>query len=160
MAKKANAHFLEELYDLSVANALLIDEETGLELYSVSLETHSINQTAESELVKAGQNNDTFLEIKKKKLLNSSDLKDDKSIEYKAASMVGNEHVAIEISMKSSLHVKKNDGNKNGEDIATRVDKLSQRIIDLKSTAVFKALQRAHVALVRPPIKKTNVIIE
>ena len=67
MAKKANAHFLEELYDLSVANALLIDEETGLELYSVSLETHSINQTAESELVKAGQNNDTFLEIKKDK---------------------------------------------------------------------------------------------
>lgn len=67
MAKKANAHFLEELYDLSVANALLIDEETGLELYSVSLETHAINQTAESELVKAGQNNDTFLEIKKDK---------------------------------------------------------------------------------------------
>lgn len=67
MPKKSNTHFLEELYDLSVANALLIDEETGLELYSVSLETHSINQTAESELVKAGQNNDTFLEIKKDK---------------------------------------------------------------------------------------------
>ena len=67
MPKKANAYFLEELYDLSVANALLIDEETGLELYSVSLETHAINQTAESELVKAGQNNDTFLEIKKDK---------------------------------------------------------------------------------------------
>ena len=58
MPKKSNKHFLEELYDLSVANALLIDEETGLELYSVSLETHAINQTAESELVKAGQNND------------------------------------------------------------------------------------------------------
>ena len=67
MPKKSNKHFLEELYDLSVANALLIDEETGLELYSVSLETHAINQTAESELVKAGQNNDTFLEIKKDK---------------------------------------------------------------------------------------------
>ena len=67
MPKKSNTHFLEELYDLSVANALLIDEETGLELYSVSLETHAINQTAESELVKAGQNNDTFLEIKKDK---------------------------------------------------------------------------------------------
>lgn len=67
MAHKPNAHFLEELYDLSVANALLIDEETGLELYTASLETHTINQTAESELVKAGQNNDTFLEIKKDK---------------------------------------------------------------------------------------------
>lgn len=105
-------------------------------------------------------NMDTFLEIKKKKLLNSSHLKDDKSLEYKAASMVGNEHIAIELSMKSSLHVKKNDGNKNGEDLATRVDKLSQRIIDLKSTTVFKSLQRAHVALVRPPIKKTNVILK
>lgn len=105
-------------------------------------------------------NMETFVEIKKKKLLDSSHLKDDKSLEYKAASMVGNEHIAIELSMKSSLHVKKNDGSKNGEDLATRVDKLSQRIIDLKGTQVFKDLQRKHVALVRPPIKKTNVILK
>ena len=105
-------------------------------------------------------NMETFVEFKKKTLLGSSHLKDDKSIEYKAASMVGNENVTIELAMKSSVHSQKNDGRKNGESLETRIKKLSERIIDLKSTPVFKDLARKHVTLVRPPIKKTNVILK
>ena len=105
-------------------------------------------------------NMETFVEFKKKTLLGSSQLKDDKSIEYKGASAVGNENVVLELSIKSSVHSKKNDGKKNGESLETRVTKISQRITDLKSTAVFKDLHRRHVALVRPPIKKTNVILK
>lgn len=105
-------------------------------------------------------NMETFVEFKKKNLLEASHLKDDKSIQYKAASIVGNEKVSIELSMKSSLHENKRDGEKNGEDLATRIDKLCQRIIDLKSTAVFKGLQKEHIALIRPPVKKTNVILK
>ena len=105
-------------------------------------------------------NMETFLNFKKKLLLESSHLKDDKSLEYKAASIVGNENITIELAMKSSVHTKKNDGKKNGEDLATRLKKMGERIIDLKSTPVFKDLARKHVALVRPPIKKTNVILK
>ena len=105
-------------------------------------------------------NMETFVEFKKKTLLENSHLKDDKSLEYKAASIVGNENITIELAMKSSLHTKKNDGKKNGEDLATRVRKISERITDLKSTPVFKDLARKHVTLVRPPIKKTNVILK
>ena len=105
-------------------------------------------------------NMEIFVEFKKKTLLGASHLKDDKSLEYKAASMVGNEHVTMELSIKSSYHTKKDDGSKDGESLATRIDKLCQRIIDLKSTPVYKDLARAHVALVRPPVKKTNVILK
>ena len=105
-------------------------------------------------------NMETFVEMKKKTLLAASHLKDDKSLQYKAASIVGSEHVSIDLSIKTSLHTKKDDGSKNGDDLATRVDKLSQRIIDLKSTEVYKDLNRKHVALVRPPIKKTNLILK
>ncbi len=105
-------------------------------------------------------NMETFVGFKKKKLLASSYLKDDKSLQYKGASMIGNDRVSIDISMKSSLHENKNDGGKDGEDLLTRVDKLCQRIIDLKSTQVYRDLAREHVALVRPPLKKTNVILK
>ena len=105
-------------------------------------------------------NMETFVEMKKKTLLSASHLKDDKSLQYKAASIVGSEHLTIDLSIKTSLNTKTDDGSRNGEDLATRVDKLSQRIIDLKSTEVYKDLQRKHVALVRPPIKKTNLILK
>ena len=140
-----------------------IDEKTGdvkpSKILNINKE-ESFNTYENRVIYTLIVNMETFIEFKKKKLLDASHLKDDKSIEYKGASMVGNEKIAIEISMKSSLHVKKDDGVKNGEDLKTRIDKLTQRIIDLKGTQVYKDLARAHVALVRPPIKKTNVILK
>lgn len=105
-------------------------------------------------------NLETFVSLKKKKLLDGSYLKDDKSIQYKAATMVGQEHISMDLTIKSGLHTKKDDGSRNGESLATRIDKLEQQIVDLKSSEVFRSLYRAHVALVRPPIKKTNVILK
>lgn len=105
-------------------------------------------------------NMETFIAAKKRKLVEGSYLKDDKSIQYKAASVVGQEHISIDLSIKTSLHTKKNDGSKNGESLADRIDRLEQQILDLKNSEVFKSLHRAHVALVRPPIKKTNVILK
>lgn len=106
------------------------------------------------------QNMETFVSVKKKNLLNGSYLKDDKAIEYKAASMVGNEHITIEMNIKTSLHTKKDDGSKNGESLAVRIDRIEQQILDFKCSEVYRSLQRAHAALVRPPIKKTNLIMK
>lgn len=106
------------------------------------------------------RNMETFIGIKKRSLLNGSYLKDDKSIEYKAASMVGAEHITMELSIKTSLHTKKEDGSKNGDSLAERIDKIEQQILDFKCSEVYRSLQRAHAALVRPPIKKTNVILK
>lgn len=104
-------------------------------------------------------NMEHFVEIKRKQLLSGSYIKDDKSVQYKAATVIGLEHVAIDLSIKTSLHSKKDDGNKNGETLAERIDRVQQQILDLKNSEVYKALQRAHAAIVRPPIKKTNVIL-
>lgn len=106
------------------------------------------------------QNMESFISLKKKKLLDGSYLKDDKSIQYKAASMVGQEHVTMDLTIKTSLHTKKSDGSKNGVSLAERIDKIEQQLVDFKCSEVYKSLQRAHVALVRPPIKKTNVILK
>lgn len=106
------------------------------------------------------QNMETFISVKKKKLLDGSYLKDDKAIQYKAASMVGQEHVTMDLTIKTSLHTKKSDGSKNGISLAERIDKLEQQIVDFKCSEVYRSLQRAHAALVRPPIKKTNVILK
>ncbi len=106
------------------------------------------------------QNMETFIGVKKKNLLNGSYLKDNKSIEYKAASVVGQEHITMDLTIKTSLHAKKEDGSKNGQTLAERIDKLEQQIMDLKCSEMYRSLNRAHAALVRPPIKKTNVILK
>jgi hypothetical protein len=106
------------------------------------------------------QNMESFISVKKKYLLNGSYLKDDKSIEYKGASMVGQENITMSLTIKTSLHTKKNDGSKNGESLAQRIDKLEQQILDFKCSEVYRFLARVHAALVRPPIKKTNVILK
>ena len=105
-------------------------------------------------------NLETFVNAKKKYLQDGSYLKDDKAIQYKAASVVGQEHITMDLSIKTSLHSKKEDGSKNGRSLAERIDRIHQQIMDLKSTEVFKSLARMHVALVRSPIKKTNVILK
>ncbi len=106
------------------------------------------------------QNMETFIGQKKRKLLDGSYLKDDKSIQYKAASMVGQEHITIDLSLKTSLHMKKETGAKNGETLAERIDRLEQQIVDFKSSEVYRSLHKAHAPIVRPPIKKTNVILK
>ena len=105
-------------------------------------------------------NLEIFVNKKKKALLEGSYLKDDKSIQYKSATLVGQEHVSMELSIKTSLHNKKEDGSKNGISLAERIDKIEQQIMDLKRTEVFRSLAKAHIALVRSPIKKTNVILK
>ncbi len=105
-------------------------------------------------------NMEQFVQLKKAKLLEGSYLKDDKSIQYKAASVVGQEHISMELTLKTALHQKKEDGSKNGETLAERIDKIEQQIIDLKRSELYRSLEKAHTALIRPPIKKTNVILK
>ncbi|MGN1338380.1 MAG: DUF2357 domain-containing protein [Candidatus Coprovivens sp.] len=139
-----------------------IDEEENVKPSKIlNINKEESFDTYENRFIYTLINNmEVFVEMKKKKLLDASHLKDDKSLQYKAASMVGSERITIDLAIKTSLHTKDENGNKDGEDLATRIDKLQQNIVDLKATEVFKALARAHVALVRPPIKKTNLILK
>lgn len=62
-----NEMMLEQLYELKVASVVLTEEKTGMEMYSASLETHSIAQTVGEELIKAGTENETFVRLTKDK---------------------------------------------------------------------------------------------
>lgn len=106
------------------------------------------------------QNMEAFIAVKKRGLLDGLYLKDDKAIQYKGASVVGQEHVSIDLTIKTRLHTKSEDGTKDGMSLAERIAKLEREIVDLKSSEVMRTLAKAHVAIVRPPIKKTNVILK
>lgn len=64
-----NNHYLDDLYELKVANVVLTDLDTNVELYSASLETHSISAALETEEIKAGQENQTFVVLQKSKTI-------------------------------------------------------------------------------------------
>ncbi len=105
-------------------------------------------------------NMEAFLQMKKREALTGSYLKDDKGVQYKAASIVGKEKISIDLSIKTELNVNLDNKNKSGMTLAQRIEKIERQIQDLKNTLVFKALAKDHVQIVRPPIRKTNVILK
>lgn len=60
-------NYLTEEYLLSVADVVIVDEETGVQLATSSLKSHNISQSVDSTEIKAGQENDTLVTIKSNK---------------------------------------------------------------------------------------------
>ena len=104
------------------------------------------------------ENMRNFLEIKKKSLVTSSSVKDVKKAQYSARTKVGNEQVFIELNYSSSLNEKNEP--QGATSLEDRLQRLDDDILMLSNTDVYKALKKAHVARVIPPIKKTNVILK
>lgn len=104
------------------------------------------------------ENMRNFIEIKKKDMILASSVKDVKKAKYSAKSKVGKEQIFMEMNYTSSL-IDKN-APKGEYSVDERIKRLDDDITMLTSTEVYKALKRAHVARVIPPIKKTNVILK
>lgn len=58
-----NAHLSEELYELTDGEVLVIDRETGMEMYSCSLKSANISKTASKTQIRAGRDNTQWLEL-------------------------------------------------------------------------------------------------
>lgn len=69
MAKIENEWLRKDLLEVSVANFYSYDSVTGLEYYSGTLESHSIEQKTTEEELKGGQDNDTIATLDKGKTL-------------------------------------------------------------------------------------------
>ena len=106
------------------------------------------------------QNMRMFLERKKATLVGESSFKSDNELTYSGNCSFGDEKVGIELKMNSNINAANQVVDKDGNNVAARIEKMSQRITDLTSTEVYKNLNRLHVALVTSPIKKTNVILK
>ena len=106
------------------------------------------------------QNMKIFVNQKKQILENTknSNFRDEKLIEYQGKTNSDNEEVEMNFSIKTKANSDKSQSSEEG--IEARIERLEQKIRDLTSTEVYKILEKAHVALVRPPIKKTNVVLK
>lgn len=59
----ANKHLTDELYSFTTCDILIVDLETGIELYSGKLKSHSINKSSNKTAIKAGIGGITWVEL-------------------------------------------------------------------------------------------------
>lgn len=86
--------------------------------------------------------------------------KDKKTLNYKAISRLNEEKVEIDMTLNSSLDDEELSNSDGVENILSRISQLETRIADLSSADVYKIIDKLHIALVKEPIKKTNVILK
>jgi len=106
------------------------------------------------------KNMQMFIDMKKRDLVTKSFTKDSKRSEYHGTSRVGAEVVDISVSMASKSNVTSEYGRNSDLSVEQRIDKLELQVADLTRTDVYKLLDKANVAKVTPPIKKTNLILK
>lgn len=92
--------------------------------------------------------------------IKGSNLKSLRNIRYNASTRLGTEKIDIHIDLNTSDDKNLTSGGKGGLSIAQRIEKINLQLADFMNTDFIKDLDRAHVALVRSPIKKTNVILK
>jgi len=105
------------------------------------------------------QNMKSYIARKKKNLDVSSSSKNDKLLDYKASCELGKEKIDLNMSLNTKL---KSGGNQDKfkEELLERIARLEQEIGALTFNDVYKVIEKKHIALVMPPIKKTNLVMK
>ena len=117
--------------------------------------------TYENRLIYTLINNmNIFINQRKKKIENFSELeeKDNKLIEYNGKSTYKDENIQMNLQISSKKNLTNCEDQK--KILLERIEKLENKITDLKSLETYKLLEKDHVSIVRPPIKKTNLILK
>lgn len=83
--------------------------------------------------------------------------KDSKQVQYNGATRVNNENVSISINLETNL-----DGSMDSatNEILKKITKIEEDILLLTQMEVYRTLHKKRIALVTPPIKKTNRILK
>ncbi len=106
------------------------------------------------------QNIMTFIEFKKRTVVEEAKFDGNNDISYNGKCMLGDEKVSIELKLNNSVKSVNPISDDEGNNVSTRIDKLEQKVRDLTHTEVYKTIKMLHIALVTSPIKKTNVILK
>ena len=99
----------------------------------------------------------------KEKLLDNFELRDNKLLEYSASTTTPNEKVSIALKLTSeSLPISKIDDELKEElkAIKLRLKRVKEYLGSWEKSEMIKALNKAHVSFIKPPIKKTNLILK
>ncbi len=105
---------------------------------------------------------DNFI-ASKEKLLDNFELRDNKLLEYSASTTTPNEKVSIALKLTSeSLPISKIDDELKEElkAIKLRLKRVKEYLGSWEKSEMIKALNKAHVSFIKPPIKKTNLILK
>lgn len=101
--------------------------------------------------------------LEKEQLLNNFELSDDKVLEYSAKTVTDFEKIDIELKVTSeTLPTAKVDKKIKDEikKIKARIKRIKEYISSWQRSEMYKALDKAHVSFIKPPIKKTNIILK
>lgn len=97
-------------------------------------------------------------------ILNNLEIKNHKFLEYKATTENGLEKINIELKITSKdLEEDKNKSANLGDeidDIKYRVKRLKDYVVSWQRSEFFKAMSKIKSPFVKPPIKKTNLILK
>lgn len=101
--------------------------------------------------------------MKKESQLESFESKNSKTLEYAASTSTGKENVKIELKISSDEIPKGSDDNEFENEINSikkRLRKIKDYITSWKRSEFIESLEKARVALIVPPIRKTNTILK
>lgn len=99
--------------------------------------------------------------FKKEDLLKAYEIKNNKLLEYVGTSKTETENVHIEVKLTSSkIGEQDSKLEKDIEDIKLRVSRIREYITSWYKSEMMKALEKAHVPFIIPPIKKTNILLK
>ena len=142
-----------------------VDEETGDVIPSklLNVRKEESYDTYENRLAYTLiQNMKFFINKRKTELAEEIGIenKDNKQLEYNAKSKLNDEDVDINVSISSKLDSQGKDSKEKTNNILQRIEEIERKITDVESSDVYKILDKAHMALVRDPIRKTNVVLK
>ena len=101
--------------------------------------------------------------LKKEEELKDFKFNDSKLLEYSATSMTDYEKVSIELRLNSESFPDNKPNSKLNDEIKiakARIKRIKDFIRSWNSSELFKELERVHISLVNPPIKKTNILLK
>ena len=101
--------------------------------------------------------------LKKEEELKNFKFNDSKYLEYDATSSTDFEKVSIELKINSESISSKKPNPKFSEELKiakARIKRIKDYIKSWNNSELFKELEKEHIALVNPPIKKTNILLK
>jgi hypothetical protein len=119
--------------------------------------------TYENRFIYTLINNLSRFMIRKERLLENLDTQDDKILEYVATTNTDSERVRIELKISAKEIPQGQDSNDLENEITSikiRVKKIRDYLSSWKRSEFISSLEKAHVAFIIPPIRKTNMILK
>lgn len=92
--------------------------------------------------------------------INGSSIYSSKNIKYSATTTYNSERIGIDVSLNSLDNQNLSPTSETGLSISQRIEKIRLQLANFMNSDLIKNLEKAHVSLVRSPIKRTNVILK